>query len=595
MKKILLAISSLFIALMVFPQANAKISGEGNGTCVKLMWLTEKWEDGMQGVVVKRRTISNNGKKGEWEQLSENVIEPGLWRDKPTANLTNNQTLAYQLEQIKQLMIIGQYPNARNVVERTSESIIKEFLKYPEESKIALIFMLNMDYNITMLMGMGYADYSLPKNKSLEYGIFKVKNGSVDNTPLSTYIWELGTKPDLSMDVKKQKLKRKGELVELRWTLNTELIRENKAVKGCNIYRISGSDTMKLNQSKVFFNSKNDRFTFYYEDKIPNKNYPYTYVLKGETAFGTEGEGYALGYKPNEHPDKIPEPVMTTDAIRRNDFINKGLTVNWTFPEIYEPAISGFRLARRYDMSGDFQFITDTLPISARTYFENSMERGHKFYEYRVHVMHEIGAPTWSNAVQLEYFPRPEAPAAVNLKGEGYFNNGISYVRLNWTKEGNATFKGFVVYTNYGSIAMGKMNEIEPTQNTSVEFKAFGTQGMKHKFYVASLDSEGKIRNESNTVEVIIPNNRISLQFETNVLGGNSIQCKWKVTNLHFEDVEGFRIFIDDRLAENGTILDNSATEFIIQNVESGKHKITIEAFTIYDNSRKIDKTVTIQ
>jgi len=598
-KNVFLLVISLFISILSFSQTNLTAKGEGNGESVKLAWLFDDWQDGFEGIIIKRRTVSAKGKRGNWEQLIDKPIVPGFFKDKDISNLSNSSDYINELNSIRQKILIGQYMNVPSSAEISTDSVIARMKQRPDIVRKNLVILISSDYKVASLHGYGFADFKLPKNKSLEYGLFEVRNGQVNVEPSALFFWELGTKPNLAMNIKKTKIKRKQKFLELWWTLDIDDIINNTSVEGCDIYRIADNgDTIKLNKSLVRFNRTESESKFYYKDYVPNNETPYTYVLKGESVFGSEGPGYVLKYNPAEHPTKVEPPVLSSNARFRSDFVKNGVELKWEFNKELEPAIDGFLVQRRYGVVDDFQNISDTLKPDVRTFTDSklSLTQGGKC-QYQVSVVYDYEVPVYSNTLRLYYDPRPEVKATTNLKGEAFLKNNKPHVRLSWDKGevNEANIQEYVIFTDYGASGMGIMSESKPGMNTSAEFAVFGTRGKKHRYCIAPRDKEGKVRTHSDTIALVIPNYSLAFIFEAKLIERNKAHCTWKMTSRNYQDLEGFRLYLDGELYEDGNALPVGSTEITLPELEAGRHKIELEAYTMYGVTKRIEQTVTVE
>ena len=228
MKRITIIISFLAFSLLTYAQINYQLQGEGNDKKVSLIWSVDKWEDNLEGVFIKRRSISKKGEKTQWVKLNQTLLTVGNSRSKNLSNTSNSKELIEIIEKNRETFLSNP-KGARTKINEIEQTEFQDKLKDPQAIEM-LLLMFYFDFDLALIYGFGYVDNKVPKAYKYEYGLFPVINGIESNAPAATHERKYGDKPDLSVKIKKQKIKSRRKKIQLTWIFDAKDLDKKKEV-----------------------------------------------------------------------------------------------------------------------------------------------------------------------------------------------------------------------------------------------------------------------------------------------------------------------------------------------------------------------------
>ncbi len=599
LKKTIIILAITLITSSLFSQTNFKLKGEGNNEKVSVWVRVDKWSDNLTGYYIKRRYVDENGQSGNWKSLNKKILVPGNEVNKNLSNVTNNKKLIKELEELR-TVYLNNTAKRETKISSITEQELKDQLSNPEVAQmIELLFAY--DYKIALMFGFGYIDFNKPKSYAVEYGVFPVINGSESNDPSATYKWVVGTETDLSVDIEKQKVKKRKDKVKLEWVFNKNSFDANENLAGFNIMRKpTGGSYEKINSNTIWVNKSSQRRIVLYYDTIPSMDVSYSYALVPLSFFNTEGEMYEIVLN-TKIPDDVPPPVIKSDMEYGYDFVKNGAEIKWEFDSLYTDAISGFIVQRMDKAEDGFITVSDTINASLRSYIDKTLKQGDnlKFY-YKVTALQPESYPLVSNRLTLYYDPYPEPSKPGLLKAEPKIENGTAQVALSWTEDKDllSQIKGYQIRSDFGADFLASDQNIPLITDFNYTYKVEGVKGKKYLFSLFYVDKEDRSHPYTDTIPVIIPSDYIpAVEFESIQVINNKIKLTWNYKD-GIDDLAGFRLYRNGKLIADESILTAEKREWLSLLLQPGKYSYTIKAVSMFGLETRLSrykKTGTIE
>ncbi len=583
-KCIFIIIAAVLMGIQATAQYNFKFIGEGTGQQVKLLWLPEKWYEGMDGVVIKRREISKGGVKKDWVSLTETAIHPGNWLEKDLSNVSNSANRVNDLKTLR-IKLLNNTKQGSTQLKDIKENYLKNELKTPESVK-SLILMFSFDYDLALLTGFGYVDTQYPKSDKLEYGIFPVINGTITNNAVKTFEYKIGNEPDLGFIVKKSKIKRKNRVVNLKWTIDNKDLRKKENLIGFNIYRKSGdNDFLKISNTTIWIDKKGDDGSLMFSDTIPDENGTYLYGVAAISIFKNEGKKYEIACKSQNDSEDLRPPIIKCNNEASSDYVKEGVLLEWTFKMEQEPSITGFVLERKLKPEDGFTVISDTLSLTTRKYLDNKVPAPKsEYYIYRVSAVREETFPLLSNQLLLFYHPRKKIakPASFMAVPEIIDNTVFIHLKWNGPSEILNSIQGYAILCDRAWGTLAREAGIPLVRGFDYKYKVEGVSGIKYLFAIAPVDNDGIMTQSSDTLSVMVPSLQLpNIKIWPIESKDKKVTFYWKYPS-DIPDLEGFRIYQNGVLVVNETVVKAVQRSWTSLDLEAGKYSYKIEAVTTF-------------
>lgn len=180
--------------------------------------------------------------------------------------------------------------------------------------------------------------------------------------------------------------------------------------------------------------------------------------------------------------------ITTTDSL-----LPKGhLIISWNICEGEKANIKGIIIEGGTSMV-HMKRLSDTLPITEKTFIDTSKKEAYKTYYYRARILKDnISFPLYSNRVKYNYKYSPPLPTPQNLKAVLVKIDGQDYFKLTWDTV-NVSIKGYHVYS-WSKLSKAYVGEhqlslekaeylykIEYQVSKKINF-AVGVRGLNYKF-----------------------------------------------------------------------------------------------------------------
>jgi hypothetical protein len=598
-RKITVIFAFLAISLITVAQNTYQLQGEGKDKKVSLIWTVSKWPDELQGVFIKRRSISKKGEKSPWEKLNQDILTIGNSMSKDLSNISNSEELIDLIKNNRNKFLSNKEVDKTQIKEIEQLEFQKK-LKDPQSVEM-LLLMFYFDFDLALIYGFGYVDNKVPKAYKYEYGLFPVINNSEADEPVATYEWVYGDKPDLSVKIKKQKIRNRMKKIQLTWIFDAQDLDSKKNIAGFNVYRKpQGSKIEKLNPQVIWIDKSTPKRALYFNDMVDDPEKKYTYSAAPVSIFKNEGEKYELEFNPKDH-DTIAAPILSSNVNSGDDFITKGVQLKWEFEQKNEFRILGFIVERRIMPGIEYNTISDTITPSARTFTDKNLPigKGDNFH-YRVTALQDESYPLWSNVERLFYNPKPDL-SKTKLKATPKIENDRILVELNW--EGSETnfklAKGYGIYTDRSGGIIAYEQGIEPIKGFNYNYEIEGVTGTNYLFAVALIDNNEVATIVTDTVKVIIPTTNLPFisiwPISTNK---QKVTISWKYKN-NIPDLEGFRVYANDALIADQQEIGKDLRTWTTKDLEPGRYNFQIEAITSFGitspRSNKMKITVKVE
>lgn len=556
--------------------------GEGKKDEVKLFWLPETWPDSLRGFHVLRRSMTNS----KWEKLTEFPIEPGNSVVKSLNNVSNSnveiERLIYRRNQLLKT-ITGN---------RLGEISRPDFVaSFDENETINLLsLMFSLDFDIPLLCGFAYYDKNIPEDKKYTYALQKVYNNS-ESLVYHKYNWNYG-------DENIFEIKATGEIKKIRkkikviWSVEIDLFKKDITLNGFNIYRIENKkDTVRLNTSKIMVNTEESLARVVYLDSTFSDSVIYQYAIAPVNVFNNEGSWHVTTYNIIDNSEKISSPKLNR-IITSSNVADQNLHFQWELSESVNPYILGFVVERKAD-GGNYEVISDTLNVTERKFVDNpGIENRNKHLVYRISVLRESNYPIWSNPYPLLYQPKQQLAVPGNLKAELVQNNGIHHIHLKWTpKQSFDTItNGYVLFTDHGGSYFGREANLPIIKTNHFNYHVDKTNGAEYRFAIAAIDKEKNLSKLSDTIKVLTPTKFLpNLNIWPVEKNQNSITLNWNYPN-NISDLAGFRIYMNDQLIVDESILKSNQNSWISDRLQPGKYTFQMTAVSVFGNTSKKSK-----
>ena len=586
----------LFAVVPIFAQTKYKLQGEGLKNNVKLIWSVDKWPEGLQGLVIKRRSIEKNGKKSAWAQLNKKALKIGNSKSKDLSNTTNSKELIEQLQK-KRIKYLNNTKKGATRIEEVEENILQKELKDADAFTMLMLFFY-YDFDVAMLYGFGYSDTKVPKAYMYEYGLFAIKDGKTQESPVASYKWKYGDKPDLSVKIKKEKIKKRKKTIQLYWVFDTEDYDKKANIAGFNIYRkTQGSKAEKLNPTAIWLNKANEKRTLFFKDTTIDTKQSYTYFITPVSIFKNEGVRHEIKYHPKDHEDITP-PILSSNVNSGDDFINEGVQLKWEFRQKEESRIIGFVIERRIMPNVEYNIISDTINPSAREYADNELPGGKgQNFHYRVTALQDESYPLWSNVERLFYDPKPDLSKS-KLTATPKIENENIFVELKWegSEKNLKLSKGYGIFTDRAGGILAYEQDIEAIKGYNYNYAIEGATGTNYLFAIALIDNNEVATIVTDTVKVIIPTTNLPfISIWPISANKQKVTIDWKYKN-NIPDLAGFRVYANDVLIADEQKISKDLRKWTTDDLDPGRYNFQIEAITSFGitspRSKKVKITV---
>lgn len=510
-----------------------KFYGEGDKNIVRLMWLPDRWTEGLSGFDIKRRH-----ENGEWELLNKTPIQPELSLQKDLGNVESSAAQRERLKTKLQEMI-----NKGKTKEVPAEAYLKK-LRSDTNAVYALYLPVAIDYDFALLNGFGLIDRN-PKPGENEYGLFPIINGKASDKPVAVYNWTYGTSPDLNVKITPSiKTTATKTKLEIDWKVDAAEYRKLN-INGFNIYRkIRNSSFTRLNMTPVWINVNAKEPSGAYYDNDVRENTVYTYSIVPNSFFGTEGPATIVEYDPAKLPAAVPPPKLYTNPDRKTP--GPGIEFKWDFDAAGEKSIKGFIMARKGENEKEFKQHSQLLLPSARLFLDTKDMVYGRYYTYRISALRTDGAILRSNELLVYYIPTMKPAAPVNVKGTWEQEGDHFYILLEWKPNPKDTLaKSYHVYAS--SPPDKKLlwqASVQPLTGISYKYEIFNDYEATYRFAMTGMSRYGQESDLSDSIEVFTPTTLLpDVRIWPFKVDSNRITLNWEYKT--FTDLKGFRLYQD--------------------------------------------------
>ena len=582
MKRITIIISFLAFTLLTFAQNNYQLHGEGNDKKVSLIWSVNKWEDNLEGVFIKRRSISKKGEKSQWVKLNQALLTVGNSKSKDLSNISNSKELTEIIEKNRDVFLSNP-ADARTKINEIEQTEFQDKLKDPQAVEM-LLLMFYFDFDLALIYGFGYVDNKVPKSYKYEYGLFPVINGIESSAPTATYEWKYGDNPDLSVKIKKQKIKNRRNKIQLTWIFDAKDLDKKKNIAGFNVYRKpQGNKIEKLNPVVIWIDKSTAKRALYYNDIIDDPEKKYTYSTAPVSIFKNEGDKYELEFNPKDH-DTITPPILTSNVNSGDDFIADGVQLKWEFEQKKEFRVLGFIVERRIMPNIEYEAISDTIDPSQREFIDKKLPvgKGQNFH-YRITAIQDESYPLWSNIERLFYDPKPDLSKST-LTATPKIENDKILVELSWNgSEKNLNLaQGYGIFTDRSGGIIAYEPGIQPIKGFNYNYQIEGATGTNYLFAIALIDNNEVATIVTDTVKVTIPTTTLPyISIWPISANKQKVTINWKYKN-NIADLTGFRVYMNETLLTDEQKIGKDLRSWTTADLEPGKYSFQIEAVTSF-------------
>ncbi|TAJ12601.1 hypothetical protein DMA11_11945 [Marinilabiliaceae bacterium JC017] len=579
-KNILIVFLVFMLGNVLFAQSNYTLIGERNAKNISLLWSVDKWDNNLEGVYVKRRSILKNGQTSDWKLLTTELLVPYNQVNKSLSNVSNSKTIVRELVSKRAALIQNTVSSTTKITEISAGDFKKELLQDPTVQKM-LGLMFIFDYDIALMYGFGYVDVKFPKKEIVEYGLFPVTNGIESTAPAAVFQWNAEKLANLNVKVVKEKIKRKGKKIQLRLEYNGEELDSMKTLAGFNVYRkVNSEDFSRINSKVIWLSKATKKRVLNFGDKIEDENQQYTYAITPVSVFKNEGAASELTW--NKADEVILQaPELYTKQHPNIDFIKEGVKLQWKFEDNHEKEVRGFIVQRKAGSETQFITISDTLMADVRTYTDNSLQDSDiKNFYYRVIVKPKESFGIWSNVLRLFYNPKPIVKEMKELTATPRIENDQAFVQLNWQAENDFInqIHGFLVYCDRSGGILAKESDIPVFKDTSYEYRIEGGAGRNYQFTIKYENLDGSSGNYTDTIDVVIPSKKLPfITVWPFTIEEKNLIFQWKYPN-NIMDLKGFRIYLNNQLVEDENQVNKSQRSWTLENLEPGTYELEMQA-----------------
>jgi hypothetical protein len=571
------------------------LRGMGDGNKVYLGWYPYEWPEGLIGFNLKRREIKRRKPK-DWVTLNTTLFEPGNTLTKDLSNVETDPGQRKLLENKRRLYMDPESKSKFSTKKITKEQFIGNCKT--EGYLTGYGFLMSRDFDFARMNGCGYIDRNVTESKNYEYGLFGVWDGR--EVLLGSFMWEYGHNIEVDIDgfIDFETYRKKDKL-DIEFKLDYEMFSKAKGVRGVSIYRKKeGGEYIPLRED-IMVNDYKGFAVVRYTDKDIDDTTRYYYAVGVTSVFNTPIILKEKLYDPKSFPGILPKiNLYFNDSVKY--IRKKGVILTWDFSEENEHFVENFLVLRDIENSWNWDTLA-ILPPATRTYKDTQLP-GTCLIEYQVlALLKEKYGYVYSEdkSVVLSY----DTPEPTGIQAEYVENGDEKYMKVSWDpkKIGDTLTRGFRIYQT-------KRNESGPdpeyssavhVDENTTSYKFVVGNAMYSSTYgfavagVPYLDEWREPRwcydegDKTEFVYVSIPSEHIADVFlKKTIVNPNTVKLHWEFNN-HYWDLEGFKLYMNDKLIADKNTLGINAREYILKDLEKGIYDFKIQAYTKFKvNSR---------
>ncbi len=253
---------------------------------VRMLWNFSELPDNVTGFRLQKRTSS----KQKWQNAGKSMIRFGMHKK----NIKN-----VEISSDSRKRLLEKYSKLLTQDDRLSSSNIHEYLSsHPDEKKF-LLWALCMDYETSLISGLGFIDDFEEACEQWEYRVIPVINKNINedlaSEPVSVRRIDNFSK---DMDIHAAFVKY-DDKIHIHMQTGKKAF-EEKNIKGFITYRVK-SDGSKIPVSKYLAVPKRKKqgYTAVASAKNVDPEKSHTFVIQPVTIFDTRCEPILVNYRPN--------------------------------------------------------------------------------------------------------------------------------------------------------------------------------------------------------------------------------------------------------------------------------------------------------
>lgn len=566
---------SMSMSTICHAYAGNPLSGEGNGDHVKLFWMPDYWPENLRGFQVLRCELTRSA-ECHWQPLHDEVILPACTQEKDLSGYMLDEEDRKRLEDKRRMLFAGEgavqlqiisYEDYRNAAAEEG------FL-----NSMAMFF--GFDYDIALLHGFAFIDRAVKPGKQYRYAILFHYDGGEDSIN-GTYEWTYGQNDRVSLEL----LDSRSEIfmrtrVRLEWQFSSEEYLHNRLLTGFNLYRSrNGQDFQKINSTRLQASAHEDKVRIVHVEAF-DEEHDLVFKLVPVSLFNTEGKSYSLSFDPMLYSEDLqaPQPVE-----KEGYSAEKGIELEWDFPDANKKHIRGFRILRTLDIFEDFEDVSGLLTVDCQSYHDRLLPVSEKgYYYYRVLIELSDGRTKQSSNLRIY------APKIVRAPGQAKVsrieNEAGHFVRIEW-EHVQTDRQGYYVYRLRNGREIG-ISGAHPLQNNVFDYRIPSSGGIAYNFIVKAVDANGVESAFPEQVSILVPSDHIyPVQFTSLELNDMRVTMEWDYPHVP-DDMLGFRIYKDGVLwMDEGEL--KSDTRNVAKELLPGTYNLSITSFYTDDRESR--------
>ncbi len=533
-----------------------------DGKTVKLLWTMHALPADVTGFDIKRKDGL-----GDWQKLNRQTLTPEISVKK---SLTNAESDATEATRIKEKMaLLVRY----NKLQQYDQPTFAGKWRGDDKDVRDILELAASDFDVAIMCGFGFVDHTVTEKTDYQYGLFVHGTDKL----LARASWNYGEIADLDVIQEITSKAVPGKTgVQLVW--NADISRMNDAhVAGFNVYKRG----IRLNDRPIISTSETDPSEFTWNDAGARSTVADQYSISTESIFGIEGIIRSYTYNPAEHPSEYKKAVVTSMS-SIGFYFKDGLSIKWSFPKEYEPYIKGFYVEKD-NMPSGYNRVSGLLSPQQRSFVDQSGSAVSAHIRARVIAVYLDRTLVSGTEKLYSYFPMVEPPKPQNARISGAIENKKYLIRISW----DPTLPGDSITHHYRLYSYDNQNkkfqlvaDKLPLKPSSFTYTIPPSIGGNYKFYVAAVSKPGVESMRSDTVSIAAPSTEIPVPIIRKLYPddykGAIIQWSYPA----IQDLAGFRLYRNDTVMANETVLKGDTREFTIGELPLGSTNFTLRAIT---------------
>lgn len=558
----------------LWPAISAQGSGKGgneqwctlfgtvDANATRLYFELRGWPQDLQGFNVKRRKAGGN-----WSQLNGSVIRPEVNYNKDWKNLGMNES---QIAQAKQTYTV--YFQEGEAYSLSKENLLSA-LKSAGGPQSGDRIKMKKDFNMVMIIGMGYIDNTGKTGDGYEYGLFYVQdNGTERSEPLSLFVPQQfdaeGT--TFAEDVEVNRLD-KG--VTLTWKCARSL-ESAASINGFVVYRKGKSGKFQKVQLSPLGKTLSDgeHGIWRFNDAEMDNTKDHSYKIVPVDMFQNELPETELAYTAADFIPVVPPILGEVELVDDVD-----LKVNWSFPK-------GSDLSRVKSVEVEFfdrsilafRGLSGNIPKTTLSYTDKQEKEYSQVYIYRI-VTIDMNGHRWPSAeADMLYLGEAKPATPKNLKAKFVKVGQEAFVDFTWDAktEEEAGTKGYALFADFLSPGnFYKMAEIPLITRNHYRYKIETEGGKPYNFQVAGIGLHG---TSSDPAEVSLPIPVLKMPWVQNLKaelqGDFTVKLTWNYNDV--KGLRGFKVYMNGKEYAGTKIVKAGMREYVVKKPKTGSGKV---------------------